>query len=66
MVSARPVLFYDVGWAGDRTLWRHPGQPLSGAGIGASFLDGLVRFDLARGIQPRQLIRVDMYVEARF
>ena len=66
VVSARPVLFYDVGWAGDRTLWRHPGQPLSGAGIGASFLDGLVRFDLARGIQPRQLIRFDMYVEARF
>ena len=63
---ARPVVFSDVGWAGDRTAWRNPGQPLSGAGVGVSLLDGMVRFDLSRGIAPRQDVRFDMYLEARF
>ena len=64
-VSARPVLFYDVGWAGED--WGHPGRDLlSGAGVGASFLDGMVRVDVARGIQPREEIRADIYLEARF
>jgi hemolysin activation/secretion protein len=66
VVSVRPVVFYDIGWAGGRDQWRHPGTPLSGAGVGASFLDGLVRFDVARGIQPEQRTRVDLYLEARF
>lgn len=65
-VSARPVLFYDVGWAGDRHSFSTPGKPMSGAGVGMSFLDGLVRFDLARGIYPRKQTRFDLYVEARF
>lgn len=65
-VLARPVVFYDVGWAGDRTAWRNPGQPLSGAGVGVSVMDGLLRFDLSRGIAPRQELRFDMYLEARF
>ena len=63
---ARPVVFYDVGWAGDRGAWRNPGQPLSGAGVGVSLMDGMVRFDLSRGIAPRQDVRFDMYLEARF
>ena len=63
---ARPVVFYDVGWAGDRTAWRNPGQPVSGAGAGVSLMDGMVRFDLSRGIAPRQDVRFDMYLEARF
>lgn len=62
----RPVLFGDLGWAGRRNDWQHPGRPISGAGIGASVLDGLVRLDLARGIYPRQQMRLDLYVEARF
>ena len=65
-VAVRPVVFADLGWAGDRDAWRSPGRPLSGAGIGASFLDGLLRFDLARGIYPKQDVRADFYVEARF
>ncbi len=65
-VIARPVVFYDVGWAGDRTAWENPGQPLSGAGVGVSLFDGMVRFDLSRGIAPRQDVRFDMYLEARF
>jgi hypothetical protein len=65
-VGARPVVFGDLGWAGDRGDWQHPGRPLSGAGVGASFMDGLVRFDVARGIYPEKKIRANLYVDARF
>lgn len=65
-VLARPTLFYDIAWAGDRADWRTPGRPMSGAGVGLSFMDGMVRVDLARGIAPSQRLRFDMYVEARF
>lgn len=64
--GVRPVLFGDLGWAGDRSNFAHPGRPMSGAGIGASFLDGLIRTDLARGIYPRKKFRFDVYLEARF
>jgi hypothetical protein len=63
----RPVLFGDIGWAGDRRQWRDIGQPLSGAGAGISILDGLIRFDVARGITPKPgQWRIDAYVEGRF
>jgi hemolysin activation/secretion protein len=62
----RPVVFYDVGWAGDRSNFSEPGRPMSGAGVGASLLDGLVRFDIARGIYPEKKFRANLYVEARF
>jgi hypothetical protein len=65
-VAARPVVFADLGWAGPADRWSHPGRPASGAGIGASFMDGLIRFDVARGIFPREGFRSDLYVEARF
>ena len=66
IAAARGVVFGDVGWAGPRDLWSHPGRPMSGAGVGISFLDGLVRADLARGIYPSKRFRFDLYVEARF
>ena len=62
----RPVVFADLGWAGDRRNWRSIGLPMSGVGAGASILDGLVRFDVARGINPERQWRVDTYIEARF
>jgi hypothetical protein len=62
----RPVLFGDVGWAGDWSQWRTPGRPMSGVGVGASVLDGLIRLDLSRGLYPRKANRLDLYVEARF
>jgi hypothetical protein len=63
----RPVLFGDIGWAGDRRTWRDIGQPMSGAGAGITILDGLIRFDVARGITPKPgQWRVDAYVEGRF
>jgi len=63
---ARPVLFTDLGWAGSRDDWQHPGKPLAGAGVGASFLDGLIRADVAKGIRPAGGVRVYLYVDARF
>jgi hemolysin activation/secretion protein len=65
-VAFRPSIFYDMGWAGSRTQFSTPGRPLSGAGIGASFLDGLMRLDLSKGIYPEKKVRFDMYLEARF
>jgi hypothetical protein len=66
LAAARPVVFADLGWAGDRTKWRDIGRPLSGVGVGTSIMDGLIRFDVARGIYPEKQWRVDAYVEARF
>lgn len=65
-VAVKPVVFGDLGWAGARDAWGEVGRPMSGAGFGASFLDGLIRIDLARGIYPRQQTRLDLYLEARF
>jgi hypothetical protein len=62
----RPVVFGDLGWAGDRTAWREIGQPASGVGVGTSLMDGLVRFDVARGIHPEKAWRVNAYLDARF
>ncbi len=64
--GARRVLFGDLGWAGPRAMWQHPGRPMSGAGVGLSFLDGLVRADLSHGIYPRKKLRFDLYLEAPF
>ena len=61
-VGARPTVFYDAGWAGSSEVKR----PLSGAGVGLSFLDGLFRLDVARGIWPEKRWRTDLYLDARF
>jgi hypothetical protein len=65
-LAARPTLFYDVGWAGRRADFASPGRPLSGAGVGLSVLDGLIRFDAARGIFPERQWRFDASLGARF
>lgn len=64
----RPSLFTDIGWTGDRErLYRSEmGRPMSGVGVGSSLMDGLIRFDVARGLYPQKRWRVDLYVEARF
>ncbi len=66
MVGFRPIVFGDIGWAGSRDDWKNPGRPLSGAGAGLSIMDGLLRFDVARGIYPETKIRTSFYLEARF
>ena len=65
-VGFRPIVFGDLGWAGPRDTFSHPGRPLSGAGVGASIMDGLIRFDVAKGIYPEKSVRANLYVEARF
>ena len=65
-VGIREIVFGDLGWAGPRTDFSHPGRPLSGAGVGASFMDGLIRIDVAKGIYPEKSVRANLYVEARF
>ena len=62
----RTSLFGDIGWVGDRTEISEVGRPLSGVGIGVSAFDGLIRFDVARGLYPRAQTRVLMYLGARF
>lgn len=64
--AVKPVLFGDVGWAGDRKNFSTPGRPMSGVGVGASILDGMIRFDVARGLYPQKAFRIDLSVEARF
>ena len=60
--AARVALFCDVGRAAPRdhlSLQR----PLVGAGVGASFLDGLMRIDLARALRSPKGWRLDLYVD---
>jgi len=62
----RPTVFADLGWVGDRAKMSSVGRPMSGVGVGTSFLDGMFRFDVARGIYPRKQFRVDLYLESKF
>ncbi|MEP6491958.1 MAG: hypothetical protein ABJF01_04740 [bacterium] len=62
----RRIAFFDLGWAGDRTKWSEVGRPASGVGLGFSFLDGLIRADLARGIYPARNWRSALYLESKF
>jgi len=60
--AARITAFSDVGWAGDRAGFSS-GRPLISVGMGASFLDGLVRIDLARGLRAPTGWRLDFYFD---
>jgi hypothetical protein len=64
--GARPSVFGDIGWTGDRTRMGQIGRPMSGVGAGIGFLDGIIRFDVARGLYPRKQWRMDLYVNPRF
>ena len=65
-LAFRPVVFFDAGWAGSRDDWAHPGKPMLGAGLGWSVLEGLVRFDLAKGVRPNRGVRASLYLDANF
>ncbi|MDZ4673022.1 MAG: ShlB/FhaC/HecB family hemolysin secretion/activation protein [Gemmatimonadota bacterium] len=62
--AARLTLFSDAGWAGPRADFTS-GKPLLGVGVGASFLDGLVRMDLARAMRGVTGWRFDIYFDGR-
>ncbi|HEY9226635.1 MAG TPA: hypothetical protein VIP11_08320, partial [Gemmatimonadaceae bacterium] len=65
-LALRPLVFYDVGWAGPRASFTSPKGPLSGAGFGLTLLDGMVRLDAARGIAPERRWRWDVSLGSRF
>lgn len=61
--AARLVVFGDAAWAGSRDAWS--GEPrLLSAGVGASFLDGLIRMDLSRALRTPVGWRLDLYLDA--
>jgi hypothetical protein len=62
--AARLTGFSDIGWAGPRSDFGN-GRPLIGAGIGASFIDGLVRMDLSRALRAPTGWRFDLYFDGR-
>ena len=62
--AARLVFFSDAGWAGARED-ADRGRALVSAGIGASFLDGIVRMDLARALRGPLGWRLDFHVTGR-
>ncbi|HEY0931109.1 MAG TPA: hypothetical protein VGE27_14410 [Gemmatimonas sp.] len=59
----RPVVFYDMGWAGSRKTFGQV-QAQRGVGFGLGLLDGLLRFDISRGLFPAKGWRSDFYLEA--
>jgi hypothetical protein len=61
--AASFAVFSDVGWAGDRDDIRLDRRRWS-AGAGVSLLDGLVRFDLARGMDAPRGWRLDLHLDA--
>jgi hypothetical protein len=58
----RLAVFSDAGWAGPRAEFQ-TGRAKWGGGIGVSFLDGLVRLDLARAFSTPRGWRVGMYLD---
>jgi hypothetical protein len=61
--AARLVVFGDAAWAGSRGAWSGDPRLLS-AGVGASFLDGLIRMDLSRALRTPTGWRLDLYLDA--
>ncbi|MYD15092.1 MAG: hypothetical protein F4X00_15985 [Gemmatimonadetes bacterium] len=53
----------DAGWAGPVGEF-DADEILYGVGVGASILDGLVRFDLSQGLKgPKRDFRVELYLD---
>lgn len=65
-LAGRRVLFADFGWAGDREQLSTIYRPIAGAGFGLSFMDGLFRFDVARGIWPEKDWKFTLYMDAKY
>ncbi|MGQ0562536.1 MAG: hypothetical protein ACT443_11760 [Gemmatimonadota bacterium] len=61
--ALRIVGFGDAGWAGARDGFA-TGRPLLSVGGGVSFLDGIVRFDVARGLRAPGGWSTTLYFDA--
>jgi len=62
----QPIVFSDLGWAGDRRAFSASPARLRSAGAGVAFLRGLFRFDAARSLDAGGRWRVESYAVARF
>jgi hypothetical protein len=60
--AIRVVLFGDAVWAGLRDEFGTEGYKI-GVGAGASFMDGLLRFDLAHGVRGGDEWRLHIYTD---
>ena len=60
--AVRLIGFADLGWAGGRANF-NAGGTLAGVGIGGSFLDGLVRIDVAHGLKEPGGTRLEVYFD---
>ena len=65
-IGFKPFLFADLGWAGNRSQGDTGVHPMSGAGVGASMLDGLLHADIAKGVRPARGPQIDLYLDTRF
>lgn len=63
--GARVGLFTDAGWAGPRDAFTLD-DPMVSVGLGSSLLDGLVRFDVARGVRRGSAWKVLLYLDGLF
>lgn len=63
--AARLAVFADAGWAGAAGSFDTSALAYS-VGIGASVLDGLLRVDVARRLEPDPGTRVELYLDAIF
>lgn len=61
--ALRLVAFSDAGWAGARDRFE-TGKPLLSAGAGISVLDGILRFDVARGLRAPKGWTTTLYFDA--
>src|SRR6185503_6395711 len=61
----RPSIFADIGWAGDRRDFTNAIGVRRGVGAGVSAMDGMVRLDVARGLDGDRKWRLDFYLDVR-
>jgi hypothetical protein len=61
----RPIIFGDVGWAGDRRTWQSAQERLIAAGFGVAAFDGLIRVDVSRALDASKRWSFDIYLEVR-
>lgn len=60
--GVRLETFTDFGWAGQRAEFTTR-SPLRSAGAGLTFLDGIIRFDVARALREPTGWRVDLHLD---
>ena len=63
--GARVLVFGDLAWVGPRADFAFD-DPFASVGVGSSFMDGLLRFDLARGVRRGSDWKVHLYLDGLF